>query len=237
MADSKINVQSVLRGLNKNIDVSLNAVKNIPDVSFESFSLNKFKENVVPILEEAKIRILDIKAILKNIDAVRDEIIKPVDKSIRKSSKNRTLISMFSICIGILGIILTINSYFLSKEDSSITNKLGKSIIRLKEENTKLIQEITTLKKIIENEKQKKEIDTSKQQQSYSLERTFFQKLHTLKPMHQSWIWSILKILSLIAVGILIALSIYFLNDCEEAMAAVCLISSILIAVLSYFTI
>lgn len=110
MDNSKDKVQTSLEKLKNDIEDSIKTI-NIPLITTESFSSAKLKEEIIPILEEGKKRISDVEHIADNIDAVRNEIINPVNEIIKNTSKPNLRFSIFSFIIGIIGIVLTINSY------------------------------------------------------------------------------------------------------------------------------
>lgn len=224
-----------LDGLKEDIEASIRTVKDIPKITTDSFSSESLKAELIPILEEGKSRISNIEDISKNIDAVRNEIINPVNKIIEDTSRPNLWFSLFSIFIGLVGVILTINSYFVTKNDINVNKEIVVTSEEIARVNNSIKLEIERLKEFIEY---KKEI-LSSQDNLTNIEmhkRSFIEKFYMLNKNHVGSIfWGFLKIFVLIFSGFCLGMSIYFFYDMEEGLGLTLIAISILILPITYF--
>jgi hypothetical protein len=130
-----------LTKLNKTIDHSIEKVKNIPIIKTSNFDTTQLKEEVIPLLQEAKSRLKDIAHINSNITGIRNEIIKPVVNVIEARSKQNKWFTNLGIAFGIVGIVLTITSSLISKD----INLSSSSLNEIKNHDTDLLRQFTSM--------------------------------------------------------------------------------------------
>jgi hypothetical protein len=127
--------------IKKSINDSIDKVINIPKIEVDNFSTQQLKDEVIPLLKDAEKRIYDIENINDNINSIRNEIIDPVNATIREKSEQSNWLSWIGIISGLIGIILTLYSFFSQKIMLS-----DKTLTEIKEINTNLVGEQVELK-------------------------------------------------------------------------------------------
>lgn len=129
--------------------------------SMGNFNIQELKDEVTPLLEEAKKRLDEIEHINDNINGIRNEIINPVSTVISSNSKKSNWLAISGILMGLIGIFLTIISQNSTssnyKASSSFNNQKEKVIIAFRniDGNTQKLQKLTieTLTKEFQTEK------------------------------------------------------------------------------------
>jgi len=106
------NTKSLIHKIKKDIDVSISKISSLPKIEIENFSSKRLKDKLIPMLEEAKDRVVNIEEISKNFLTIREEFIGPVNETIQKNSKFSNYFSICGIIIGLIGLYLTIQSDF-----------------------------------------------------------------------------------------------------------------------------
>jgi hypothetical protein len=95
---------------------SIDKVSNIPKVEIDGFHTEDLKEKVIPVLKTAEERIHDIEDIYNKIDAVRNEIIKPVNATIKGNQRKSNWLAIIGIISGLMGISFPLYSFFFKKK-------------------------------------------------------------------------------------------------------------------------
>lgn len=93
--------------LRDSISNSISKVEGIPEIKVGSFETVELKNEVVPLLEEARSRLSDLEYINDNLDGIRNEIIRPVFGVINAKSKYSNVLAILGIFFGAIGVVLT----------------------------------------------------------------------------------------------------------------------------------
>jgi len=89
------------------INDAINKISSIPFFKVENVSSDELKDSLIPILDRAKKRVSDIEYINQGLDSVRGEIIEPVNKIIKDSSKPSIAIGKWGLWLGGFGILIS----------------------------------------------------------------------------------------------------------------------------------
>lgn len=124
-----------LKDIKKSINDSIDKVINIPKIEVDNFSTQQLKDEVIPLLKDAEKRIYDIEAITDNINGIKNEIINPVNATIKDNAKQSNWLAWIGIISGLTGVFLTLFSFFhqgtiLSSETLSEIEKINSSIVK-----------------------------------------------------------------------------------------------------------
>ena len=130
-----------LKEIKKSILDSIDKVFNLPKVEVGDFSTEKLKDEVIPLLKDAERRIYDIEVINDNINGIRNEIINPVNATIKQKSKRSNWLAMIGIISGLIGLILTLYLFLFPK-----TRLAEETLTEIKRINTNLVDEQVVLK-------------------------------------------------------------------------------------------
>ncbi len=100
--------------LRQAIDDSIQKVRELPPFSGPTFSTEALKDEVIPILEQAKETIWESKERFKRldklnqeIDTVRDEIISPVNDRIESSRRSNSMLGFAGLLVGALSVVFS----------------------------------------------------------------------------------------------------------------------------------
>ena len=107
-----INSKGLLKKINRDINDSISKISCLPKIEVENFSSQVLKAELIPILEEAKNRVNNIKHITNNLLAIRKEILEPVNDTMQKNSKTSNYFSIIGLLLAMIGIFLSIQSSF-----------------------------------------------------------------------------------------------------------------------------
>ena len=191
------------------IDASIEAVRGIPKISTESFSSDHLKTEVIPILEVCKQRVTNIEGLTQNIDGIRDEIIRPVNRIIKASARINTWLSVFGFLVGIVGIILTISSYLAVHQYDGLVASYQESMQMVGETNQILGREVELLSSLndlklesviptLDDSEAERIAGLLEDRQEQVRARRFIQKLYVPGPNHLAWYWWALKWLMIV---------------------------------------
>jgi len=100
-----------LKQIGENVDNAIKVINELKSIQVDNFSTDELKNNIIPILDDAKKRIIELEEIYSAIDSVQKSIIKPVNRLIKNASKHSNFLGIFGLIIGIIGFLLTIKSY------------------------------------------------------------------------------------------------------------------------------
>lgn len=212
-------VQNNFDDLKNDIDISIKTIENIPTIKTDSFSSSKLKEELIPILEEGKTRISNIEKITNNIDAVRGEIIEPVNKILLSSQRSSTKLSVVSLIFGLIGIFLTIYSFYSVKTEADYVYSLRNANQEVRALNISLKNNIDEINSLINKER----ISTSILGDLQSIkmnERSKLEKLFIPKRSHlNSIFWGLVKMVFVFLLFSSFILSIFYIFDDEVGVA------------------
>ena len=113
----------------------------LPDIKVDGFSTQNLKKEIIPLLKDAEKRIYDIGVINSNINGIRNEIIDPVNASIKEKSKKSNWLAMIGIVSGLIGLILTLHSFLFPK-----TMLSNETLTKIEKINANLVDEQVVLK-------------------------------------------------------------------------------------------
>ncbi len=101
---------TAIKQLLASIDDAINKVDAIEYFATKKISSDQLKQELIPVLQAAKKQVFEIEYINKNLDAVRNQIIDPVNKIIQRSSEPSLKLSKWGLWIGIVGIVVPLLS-------------------------------------------------------------------------------------------------------------------------------
>ncbi len=101
--------------LSESINDAIQQIRDIPEFRVSNVSSEGLKNSLIPILESANKRVSDIEYINKGLDAVRGEIIEPVNRIIGDSSKPSIAIGKWGLWFGGFGILISVFTIYIGQ--------------------------------------------------------------------------------------------------------------------------